>query len=56
MTPKDIPREVRWTVPLALVGLALAVPFSAPAGTGWPCCESTNQIELNPASRSCDNR
>jgi ABC-type Co2+ transport system permease subunit len=29
-----IPREVRWTVPLALVGLALAVPFSAPDGTG----------------------
>jgi quercetin dioxygenase-like cupin family protein len=31
---RSIPREVRWTVPLALVGLALAVPFSAPDGTG----------------------
>ncbi|TFV90342.1 diguanylate cyclase [Blastococcus sp. CT_GayMR16] len=29
-----IPPEVRWTVPLALIGLALAVPFSAPDGTG----------------------
>ena len=29
-----IPPEVRWTVPLALVGLVLAVPFSAPDGTG----------------------
>ena len=26
--------EVRWTVPLALLGLALTVPFSAPDGTG----------------------
>jgi diguanylate cyclase (GGDEF)-like protein/PAS domain S-box-containing protein len=35
MTPvRSIPREVRWTVPLALIGLALAVPFSAPDGTG----------------------
>ena len=31
---RSIPREVRWTVPLALIGLALAVPFSAPNGTG----------------------
>jgi diguanylate cyclase (GGDEF)-like protein/PAS domain S-box-containing protein len=31
---KSIPREVRWTVPLALIGLAFAVPFSAPDGTG----------------------
>ena len=31
---QNIPRAVRWTVPLALVGLALAVPFSAPDGTG----------------------
>jgi diguanylate cyclase (GGDEF)-like protein/PAS domain S-box-containing protein len=31
---RSVPREVRWTVPLALVGLALAVPFSAPDGTG----------------------
>ncbi|HEY0402621.1 MAG TPA: diguanylate cyclase [Blastococcus sp.] len=31
---KNIPRAVRWTVPLALLGLALAVPFSAPDGTG----------------------
>jgi diguanylate cyclase (GGDEF)-like protein/PAS domain S-box-containing protein len=29
-----IPPEVRWTVPLAVLGLALAVPFSAPDGTG----------------------
>ncbi|MCW2531512.1 MAG: hypothetical protein JWP62_1082 [Blastococcus sp.] len=29
-----IPRAVRWTVPLALLGLALTVPFSAPDGTG----------------------
>ena len=29
-----VPRAVRWTAPLALVGLALAVPFSAPDGTG----------------------
>ena len=31
---RDIPRSVRWTVPLSLLGLALAVPFSAPDGTG----------------------
>jgi diguanylate cyclase (GGDEF)-like protein/PAS domain S-box-containing protein len=31
---RNLPREVRWTVPLALIGLALAVPFSAPDGTG----------------------
>jgi hypothetical protein len=31
---QPIPRDVRWTVRLALVGLALAVPFSAPDGTG----------------------
>ena len=31
---RAIPREVRWTVPLALLGLALTVPFSAPDGTG----------------------
>ena len=31
---QSIPRAVRWTVPLALVGLALAVPISAPDGTG----------------------
>jgi diguanylate cyclase (GGDEF)-like protein/PAS domain S-box-containing protein len=31
---RSIPREVRWTVPLALIGLALTVPFSAPDGTG----------------------
>jgi hypothetical protein len=30
----DIPRSVRWTVPLSLLGPALAVPFSAPDGTG----------------------
>jgi len=29
-----IPREVRWTIRFALLGLALAVPFSAPDGTG----------------------
>jgi len=29
-----IPLSVRWTVPLALLGLAAAVPFSAPDGTG----------------------
>jgi diguanylate cyclase (GGDEF)-like protein/PAS domain S-box-containing protein len=29
-----IPRAVRWTVTLGLTGLALAVPFSAPDGTG----------------------
>jgi diguanylate cyclase (GGDEF)-like protein/PAS domain S-box-containing protein len=31
---QSIPRSVRWTVPLALLGLALTVPFSAPDGTG----------------------
>jgi PAS domain S-box-containing protein len=30
----DLPCTVRWTVPLALLGLALTVPFSAPDGTG----------------------
>ena len=30
----SIPRSVRWTVPLALVGFALTVPFSTPDGTG----------------------
>ncbi|TFV62774.1 UNVERIFIED_ORG: diguanylate cyclase [Bacillus sp. AZ43] len=31
---RSIPRSVRWTVPLGLIGLALTVPFSAPDGTG----------------------
>ena len=30
----DLPRSVRWTLPLALLGLAVTVPFSAPDGTG----------------------
>jgi diguanylate cyclase (GGDEF)-like protein/PAS domain S-box-containing protein len=30
----EVPRSVRWTVPLALLGLAATVPFSAPDGTG----------------------
>jgi diguanylate cyclase (GGDEF)-like protein/PAS domain S-box-containing protein len=30
----SVPRSVRWTVPLALLGLAVTVPFSAPDGTG----------------------
>jgi diguanylate cyclase (GGDEF)-like protein/PAS domain S-box-containing protein len=35
VTPlRSIPRTVRWSAPLTLVGLALAVPFSAPDGTG----------------------
>ena len=29
-----IPRTVRWSAPLTLLGLACAVPFSAPDGTG----------------------
>ena len=33
-TLKSLPREVRWTVPLALIALVFAVPFSAPDGTG----------------------
>ena len=32
--PPGIPRVIRWTVALGLLGLALAVPFSAPDGTG----------------------
>jgi diguanylate cyclase (GGDEF)-like protein/PAS domain S-box-containing protein len=32
--PTGIPRVIRWTVALGLLGLALAVPFSAPDGTG----------------------
>jgi diguanylate cyclase (GGDEF)-like protein/PAS domain S-box-containing protein len=32
--PRNVPRAVRWTVPLALLGLVLTVPFSAPDGTG----------------------
>jgi diguanylate cyclase (GGDEF)-like protein/PAS domain S-box-containing protein len=31
---RNVPRQVRWTVPLALLGLALTVPFSAPDGSG----------------------
>jgi diguanylate cyclase (GGDEF)-like protein/PAS domain S-box-containing protein len=31
---QSIPRSVRWTVPLGLIGLALTVPFSAPDGSG----------------------
>src|SRR3954449_13456637 len=30
----SIPRSVRWTVLLGLIGLALTVPFSAPDGSG----------------------
>ena len=33
-TLKSIPLPVRWTVPLALLGLFFAVPHSAPDGTG----------------------
>jgi diguanylate cyclase (GGDEF)-like protein/PAS domain S-box-containing protein len=29
-----VPREIRWTIALGLLGLALAVPFSAPGGAG----------------------
>ena len=32
--PAGIPRVIRWTVALGLIGLALTVPFSAPDGTG----------------------
>jgi diguanylate cyclase (GGDEF)-like protein/PAS domain S-box-containing protein len=32
--PTGIPRDIRWTVALGLLGLALAVPSSAPDGTG----------------------
>jgi diguanylate cyclase (GGDEF)-like protein/PAS domain S-box-containing protein len=31
---RSIPRSVRWTVPLAMLGLVFTVPFSAPDGTG----------------------
>jgi diguanylate cyclase (GGDEF)-like protein/PAS domain S-box-containing protein len=31
---QSLPRSVRWTVLLGLIGLAFAVPFSAPDGTG----------------------
>jgi diguanylate cyclase (GGDEF)-like protein/PAS domain S-box-containing protein len=31
---RELPRSVRWTLPLALLGLALTVPFSTPDGTG----------------------
>ncbi|HEV7211555.1 MAG TPA: diguanylate cyclase [Blastococcus sp.] len=31
---RSLPRSVRWTVALGLLGLAFAVPFSAPDGTG----------------------
>src|SRR6195952_1109756 len=31
---RELPRSVRWTLPLALLGLAVTVPFSAPDGTG----------------------
>jgi diguanylate cyclase (GGDEF)-like protein/PAS domain S-box-containing protein len=31
---RSIPRSVRWTVPLGLIGLVLTVPHSAPDGTG----------------------
>jgi PAS domain S-box-containing protein len=31
---RELPRRVRWTLPLALLGLALTVPFSSPDGTG----------------------
>ncbi|SNR45907.1 diguanylate cyclase domain-containing protein [Blastococcus mobilis] len=34
ITLQSIPRSVRWTVPLGLIGLALTVPFSAPDGSG----------------------
>ena len=34
MTLRSLPRVVRWSAPLTLVGLALTVPFSAPDGTG----------------------
>jgi len=31
---RELPRSVRWTVPLGLIGLAFTVPFSASDGTG----------------------
>ncbi|MCW2682664.1 MAG: hypothetical protein JWP33_577 [Blastococcus sp.] len=33
-TLRNIPRGVRWSAPLTLLGLAATVPFSAPDGTG----------------------
>ncbi|MCW2580653.1 MAG: hypothetical protein JWR82_2254 [Blastococcus sp.] len=33
-TLRSIPRGVRWSAPLTLLGLAVTVPFSAPDGTG----------------------
>ncbi|SDF58212.1 PAS domain S-box-containing protein/diguanylate cyclase (GGDEF) domain-containing protein [Blastococcus fimeti] len=31
---RDLPRRLRWTLALGLLGLALTVPFSSPDGTG----------------------
>ena len=50
---RSIPRAVRWTVPLALLGLALTVPFSAPDGTGMQWDELVlaavaGQLRLGP--------
>jgi hypothetical protein len=44
-TPR-LPREIRWTVVLGLLGLAVTVPFSAPDGTGM----QWDEVVLAPAA------
>ncbi len=48
---RDLPRRLRWTLALGLLGLALAVPFSAPDGTGMQWDELVlGSVALSSAS------
>ncbi|TFV53732.1 diguanylate cyclase [Blastococcus sp. TF02A_35] len=46
---REVPVQLRWTVVLGAVGLALAVPFSAPDGTGM----QWDELVLGSVAASC---
>ncbi|SEL65089.1 PAS domain S-box-containing protein/diguanylate cyclase (GGDEF) domain-containing protein [Blastococcus sp. DSM 46786] len=47
--PRDLPGRLRWTALLGLLGLVLAVPFSAPGGTGM----QWDELVLGSVATSC---
>ncbi|NEK84234.1 diguanylate cyclase [Blastococcus saxobsidens] len=46
---RELPSQLRWTVVLGIVGLALTVPFSAPDGTGM----QWDELVLGSIATSC---
>ncbi|WP_346621219.1 diguanylate cyclase domain-containing protein [Blastococcus montanus] len=46
---RELPRQLRWTVALGLLGLAVTVPFSAPDGTGM----QWDELVLGCLATSC---